>query len=81
MEENLQGIRVVRAFAAKTFEMAKFDRAANAALAYSYRRIVLRFRAVSVMTLSFYSSMGALLWVGGHKVAAGAMRPAGSRNF
>src|SRR3984957_2583838 len=41
MEENLQGIRVVRAFAAKAFEMAKFDQAANAALAYSYRRIVL----------------------------------------
>jgi ATP-binding cassette subfamily B protein len=73
MEENLQGIRVVRAFAAKTFEMAKFDQAANAALAYSYQRIVLRFRAVSVMTLSFYGSMGLLLWVGGHKVAAGTM--------
>ena len=37
MEENLQGIRVVRSFAAKAFEMAKFDQAANAALAYSYR--------------------------------------------
>jgi ATP-binding cassette subfamily B protein len=73
MEENLQGIRVVRAFAAKRFEMAKFDQAANAALAYSYRRIVLRFRAVSVMTLSFYASMGVLLWVGGHRVAAGTM--------
>ena len=73
MEENLQGIRVVRAFAAKRFEMAKFDRAANAALVYAYRRIVLRFRAVSVMTLSFYASMGALLWVGGHRVAAGTM--------
>ena len=73
MEENLQGIRVVRAFAAKRFEMAKFDQAANAALAYSYRRIVLRFRAVSVMTLSFYASMGVLLWVGGHRVAAGGM--------
>jgi ATP-binding cassette subfamily B protein len=73
MEENLQGIRVVRAFAAKAFEMAKFDRAANAALAYSYRRIVLRFRAVSVMTVSFYGSMGVLLWVGGHRVAAGTM--------
>ncbi|MEO8812584.1 MAG: ABC transporter ATP-binding protein [Caulobacteraceae bacterium] len=75
MEENLQGIRVVRAFAAKVFEMAKFDAAANAALAYSYRRIVLRFRAVSVMTVSFYGSMTLLLWVGGHKVAAGAMTP------
>lgn len=75
MEENLQGIRVVRAFAAKRFEMGKFDDAANAALAYSYRRIVLRFRSVSVMTVSFYGSMAALLWVGGHKVAAGTMTP------
>jgi ATP-binding cassette subfamily B protein len=75
MEENLQGIRVVRAFAAKAFEMTKFDRAADAALAYSYRRIVLRFRAVSVMTVSFYVSMGLLLWVGGHRVAQHAMTP------
>ncbi len=75
MEENLQGIRVVRAFAAKRFEMGKFDAAANAALAYSYRRIVLRFRAISVMTVSFYASMAALLWVGGHRVAAGTMTP------
>jgi ATP-binding cassette subfamily B protein len=73
MEENLQGIGVVRAFAAKTFELAKFDAAANAALAFSYRRIVLRFRAVSIMTLSFYASMGGLLWYGGHRVAAGAL--------
>jgi ATP-binding cassette subfamily B protein len=81
MEENLQGIRVVRAFAAKAFEMAKFDRAANAALAYSYRRIVLRYRAVSVMTLSFYGSMGVLLWVGGHRVAAGTMTAGGLTEF
>jgi ATP-binding cassette subfamily B protein len=73
MEENLQGIRVVRAFAAKAFEMAKFDEAAEAALKYSYKRIVLRFRAVSIMQLSFYGSMGALLWYGGSRVAAGAM--------
>jgi ATP-binding cassette subfamily B protein len=75
MEENLQGIRVVRAFAARTFEMARFDTAANAALAYAYRRIFLRFRAVSIMTLSFYGSMGLLLWYGGTKVAAGTMSP------
>jgi ATP-binding cassette subfamily B multidrug efflux pump len=73
MEENLQGIRVVRSFAAKAFELAKFDKAANAALAYSYRRIFLRFRAVSVMTLSFHGSMGLLLWYGGGQVAAGRM--------
>src|SRR5262249_47026223 len=32
MEENLQGIRVVRAFAGRTFELAKFDRASDAVL-------------------------------------------------
>ncbi|KRB40722.1 multidrug ABC transporter [Phenylobacterium sp. Root700] len=73
MEENLQGIRVVRAFAGKRFEMAKFDAASLDALNFSYKRITLRFRAVSVMTVSFYSSMGVLLWYGGHKVAAGTM--------
>ncbi len=73
MEENLQGIRVVRAFAARRFELAKFDEAANAALVYSYRRIVLRLRAVSAMTLSFYGAMGLLLWYGGARVAAGTM--------
>jgi ATP-binding cassette subfamily B protein len=73
MEENLQGIRVVRAFAGKDFEMAKFDQAAEAALIYSYKRIGLRLRAVSIMQLSFYASMGALLWYGGHKVATGQM--------
>lgn len=73
MEENLQGIRVVRAFAGKRFEMAKFDAASKDALDFSYKRITLRFRAVSVMTVSFYGSMGLLLWYGGHKVVDGAM--------
>ena len=73
MEENLQGIRVVRAFAGKTFEMMKFDRASMDALAYSYDRITLRFRAVSVMQVTFNASMAGLLWFGGHKVAAGRL--------
>lgn len=75
MEENLQGIRVVRSFAATAFEMAKFDKAANAALVPSVRRMFLRARAVSMMTLSFYGSMGLLLWYGGSRVAAGTMSP------
>ena len=71
MEENLQGIRVVRAFAGTDFEMAKFDRAAGETLEHAYRRITLRFRGVSAMQISYYASMGALLWMGGHKVLAG----------
>jgi ATP-binding cassette subfamily B protein len=73
MEENLQGIRVVRAFAGKDFEMGKFDRAAAEALDYSYRRITMRMRGVSAMQFSYYTSMGLLLWMGGHKVLAGEM--------
>ncbi len=73
MEENLQGIRVVRAFAGKTFELVKFDEASMKALAYSYERITMRFRAVSVMQVTFNASMAGVLWFGGHKVAAGAM--------
>ncbi len=73
MEENLQGIRVVRAFAGKTFELAKFDKASMDALAYSYDRITLRFRAVSVMQVSFNASMAGILFYGGHKVATGAL--------
>jgi ATP-binding cassette subfamily B protein len=73
MEENLQGVRVVRAFAARAYEMAKFDRAATAALTYSYKRIVLRMRAITTLTLSYYGSMALMLWYGGHQVAAGHM--------
>jgi ATP-binding cassette subfamily B protein len=73
MEENLQGVRVVRAFAAREFELAKFDKAANETLAYSYKRIVLRMRAVTTMTLSYYGSMALLLWYGGHRIAEGTM--------
>ena len=75
MEENLQGIRVVRAFAGKTFELGKFDKASTDALAYSYDRITLRFRAVSVMQVTFNASMIGLLFYGGHKVAAGTLSP------
>jgi ATP-binding cassette subfamily B protein len=75
MEENLQGIRVVRAFAGKTFEMAKFDKASMDALAYSYHRITLRLRAVSVMQVTFNASMAGVLFYGGHKVAAGLISP------
>jgi ATP-binding cassette subfamily B protein len=73
MEENLQGIRVVRAFAGKTFELMKFDQASIDALSYSFNRITLRLRAVAVMQVSFNASMVGLIWYGGHKVAAGTM--------
>jgi ATP-binding cassette subfamily B protein len=73
MEENLQGIRVVRAFAGRRFELAKFDAASNEVLAFQYKRITLRFRGVAWMMTSFYISQGLLLWYGGTRVLAGTM--------
>jgi ATP-binding cassette, subfamily B, multidrug efflux pump len=73
MEENLQGIRVVRAFASRTFEMAKFDKAASEALKQAYERILLRMRAMRTTNLAFNASMALVLWYGGHKIAAGTM--------
>ena len=73
MEENLQGIRVVRAFAGRRFELAKFDTASQEVLAFQYKRITLRFRGVAWMMTSFYISQGLLLWYGGMRVLDGTM--------
>jgi ATP-binding cassette subfamily B multidrug efflux pump len=75
MEENLQGIRVVRSFASTVFEMGKFDKAATEALVEAYKRILLRMRAMRTTTLAFYVSQALVLWYGGHKVVAGTMSP------
>lgn len=71
MEENLAGIRVVRAFAAEPHEMAKFDGASKDALDYSHQRIDVRVTNTSAMSLAFFISMGLVLLYGGRQVAAG----------
>lgn len=73
MEENLQGARVVRAFASRVFELGKFDRVSEAALRLSNRRITLRMGSVSTMNFSFYLAMGLVLWFGGRRIAAGQL--------
>jgi len=73
MEENLGGIRVVRAFAGHRYEMFKFDRASKTALGLAHERVGLRVRNTSMMTFSFFAAMGLVLWVGGTKVTAGTL--------
>ena len=73
MEENLGGIRVVRAFSGQGFELAKFDHASKEALALAHERVHVRVRNTSFMTFSFFFAMGLVLWVGGNKVIAGEM--------
>ncbi len=71
MEENLAGIRVVRAFAARAHELGKFATASTSALELAFARVGIRVRNTSAMTLSFFMAMGLVLWVGGTKVIAG----------
>ncbi len=71
MEENLGGIRVVRAFAAQAHEMMKFERASQNALALAHQRVGIRVVNTSAMTFSFFVAMGLVLWIGGAKVMSG----------
>jgi len=73
MEENLGGIRVVRAFAAQAHEMKKYDVASDAALQLAHDRVNVRVKSTSMMNFSFLLSMTLVLWVGGEKVIAGDM--------
>jgi ATP-binding cassette subfamily B multidrug efflux pump len=73
IEENLQGTRVVKAFAGKIFELAKFDAAADDALKLSNDRIFIRTASVMTLTFAFYVAMGLVLWIGGHRVISGAV--------
>jgi len=68
MEENLQGMRVVRAFASKVFELSKFDEAGDAALILSNRRIYIRSGSMLAINSSYFLAMGLVIWVGGHRV-------------
>lgn len=71
MEENLGGIRVVRAFAAQAHEMKKFEKASKNALTLAHQRVGIRVVNTSAMTFSFFAAMGFVLWIGGGKVMSG----------
>ena len=71
MDENLGGIRVVRAFAAQRHELEKFDRAKQDALDLANQRVDIRVSNTSAMNFSFFAAMGLVLWFGGEKVIAG----------
>lgn len=73
IEENLQGARVVRAFAAWAHELENYDADATEALRMANRRIFVRTRSVATMTLAFYLAIALVLYVGGQRIAAGQM--------
>lgn len=81
MDENLTGIRVVRAFGAETYELGKYGKAADEAMALADRRIKTRVAATTVMTFAYFIAMGLVFWVGGLRVLDGAMTVGGLTTF
>ena len=73
MEENLAGIRVVRAFGAEVFELARFDRSSSRARATAAERINLFVSSTTQMTYVYFLFMALVLWIGGQKVLAGTI--------
>lgn len=71
MEENLGGLRVVRAFGARDYELGKFDESSRLAIQMSMERIRIRFTNSAYMSLFYYSAMALVLWIGGRKVISG----------
>ena len=71
MEENLGGIRVVRAFAAQAFELARFDKISKEANEIARERIILFVRNTTQMTFVYFIAVVLVLWVGGHKTIDG----------
>jgi ATP-binding cassette subfamily B protein len=73
MEENLGGIRVVRAFAAQDHELKKFDQWQARTLEPAVESVRVRYFNTSLMTFSYFIAMGLVLWVGGLRVVGGTL--------
>ena len=73
MDENLTGIRVVRAFGAEGYELRKFEASSNEAMALADERIKTRVSSTSVMTFVYFVAMGLVLWFGGRQVIQGTI--------
>jgi ATP-binding cassette subfamily B protein len=73
MDENLTGIRVVRAFGAESHELDKYDVASDQASALAAHRIRMRVSSTTAMNFAFFISMGLVLWAGGVQVIEGKM--------
>jgi ATP-binding cassette subfamily B multidrug efflux pump len=73
MEENLAGIRVVRAFSAQHYEIDKFDEWQRLTLEPAVDSVKVRYLNTSMMTCAYFIAMGLVLWYGGLRVVDGQM--------
>src|SRR4029079_4563077 len=71
MEENLAGIRVVRAFSAQRHELDKFDEWQRLTLEPAVASVKARYLNTSMLMCAFFIAMALVLWYGGLQVIDG----------
>ncbi len=75
LQENLAGIRVVKAFGAREYEEDKFEARASSVAQLTYSATRLFASQGALMTFIFTTATGAILWVGGQEIAAERLSP------
>ena len=75
LQENLTGVRVIKAFASEEYEERRFE-AKNTDVAGTMVRI-LRAQAMMMqsLTFAFFVAMGLILWYGGYRTINGNLSP------
>ena len=81
LQENLSGMKVVKAFGARAFEESKFNARADAVAKLTYSATRLFASQGSLMTFIFTAATGAILWYGGREVAADRLTAGGLVSF
>ncbi|HTX93278.1 MAG TPA: ABC transporter ATP-binding protein [Anaerolineales bacterium] len=72
-EEGLQGIRVVKSFGREEYETRRYDSAMEKTFKASLQMAVNNSLFGSLMMFLGFSSIGAIMWYGGHEVIAGRL--------
>mgnify|MGYP000044180616 CR=1 FL=1 len=75
LQENLAGVRVVRAFAREDFERERFGRANDRLMNQNLAAVRLSAVTMPVMMLTLNGGVVSVLWIGGVRVSAGSLQP------
>jgi ATP-binding cassette subfamily B protein len=75
MQENLSGVRVVRAFGAQEYEIEKFDVVIKDLSDSHIRVSKLQVANSSFIQLVFAAATGGIIWFGGQEIVSGRLTP------